>query len=444
MTHEDTSVTAPTPSPVGHGPSLRQMLGLWVPLAASMLIMVLETSIVNIGLGRSADAELALAAYGVAYSIALLVEAPILMLIDASVARSVDHRAFAVVRRFTILLGVLVTAVGLLVSATPLYGVVVERLMGIPADVAAWARPTLIILAFWSAPIGWRRSFQGVLIRANRTAIITIATGVRLAVLATVLFAGLALWPAQGAVVAGVAMDISVVAEALMVTWAARRALRDNRVGELVSRSEERLTLRELWRFYSPLLVTSLIRQSIRPVLSAGIAAAALARASLAAWPVAWGLAILIAGPGWSLQQLTTALAADEPAFRRVSRFSLALSIGLAAILSLIALTPLYELVMGDIYNLSPELQDLSRPALGAMALLPLVFGAQSLYRGTLIRRGETKPVRGAILVNAAVLVASLLAGIRSLPMTGVLLAATTTMLSNLAELAWLWRASRR
>ena len=60
------------------------MFGLWIPLAASMLIMVLETSIVNIGLGRSADAELALAAYGVAYSIALLVEAPILMLIDAS------------------------------------------------------------------------------------------------------------------------------------------------------------------------------------------------------------------------------------------------------------------------------------------------------------------------------------------------------------------------
>ena len=433
----------PSPSRVGHGPSLRQMLGLWVPLAASMLIMVLETSIVNIGLGRSADAELALAAYGVAYSIALLVEAPILMLIDASVARSVDYEAFAVVRRFTIFLGVIVTVLGLLLSATPLYGVIVERLMGIPADVAAWARPTLIILAFWSAPIGWRRSFQGVLIRANRTAIITIATGVRLAVLATVLFAGLALWPEQGAVVAGVAMDISVVVEALMVTLAARRALADNQVEAIASRSEERLTLKALWRFYGPLLVTSLIRQSIRPILSAGIAAAALARASLAAWPVTWGLAILIAGPGWSLQQLTTALATDEPALKSVSRFSLALSLGLAGILSLIAFTPLYGLVMGGIYNLSPELQDLSRPALGAMALLPLVLGAQSLYRGTLIRRGETKVVRSAILVNAAVLVTSLLAGIGWLPVTGVLLAAATTMLSNVAELAWLWRANR-
>ena len=145
-----------------------------------------------------------------------------------------------------------------------------------------------------------------------------------------------------------------------------------------------------------------------------------------------------------NLQQLTTALATDEPAFRRVSRFSLALSLGLAGILSLIAFTPLYGLVMGYIYNLSPELQELSRPALRAMALLPLVLGAQSVYRGTLIRRGATKVVRSAILVNAAVLVALLLTGTRWLPMTGVLLAAATTMLSNVAELAWLWRANRR
>jgi len=40
-------------------------------------MMVLEPSIINIGLGRTADPELALAAYGVAFSLALLVEATI-------------------------------------------------------------------------------------------------------------------------------------------------------------------------------------------------------------------------------------------------------------------------------------------------------------------------------------------------------------------------------
>jgi len=444
MTHQDTAIPSPANPKSGNLPTQRQMLVLWVPLAASMLIMVLETSIVNVGLGRSADAELALAAYGVAYSIALLVEAPILMLIDASVARSIDRRASSVVRRFTILLGLLVTAIGFVVSATPMYGLIVERLMGIPADVAAWARPTLIVLAFWSAPIGWRRSYQGVLIRANRTAAITIATVVRLAVLSAVLFVGLELWPDQGAVVAGVAMDISVVVEAVLVTLAARRALRAGLLDTPEPKAQGPLTLLALWRFYRPLLMTSLIRQGIRPVLSAGIAAAAMARASLAAWSVAWGLATLIAGPAWSLQQLTTALDKDELAFRRLAQFSLSLSLVLAGILTLIVVTPLYGAVMGGIYGLSLELQGLARPALGVMACLPLVMGAQSLFRGSLIRRGATTEVRSAIVLNACVLIVSLLAGVRWLSLTGVLLASTTTMLSNLAELAWLWLACRR
>ena len=89
------------------GPTLRQMLGLWLPLAASIIMMVLEPSTINVALGRTLDPELALAAYGVAFSLALLVEAPIIMLLDASVARSLDREAFRLMRRFTLLLGLI-------------------------------------------------------------------------------------------------------------------------------------------------------------------------------------------------------------------------------------------------------------------------------------------------------------------------------------------------
>ncbi|NIV33443.1 MAG: hypothetical protein GWN58_29550, partial [Anaerolineae bacterium] len=92
-------------------------------------MMVLEPSTINIALGRTLEPELALAAYGVAFSLALLVEAPIIMLLDASVARSVDRQAFRLMRRFTLLLGLIVTGIGLLVSLTPLYALIVEGLM---------------------------------------------------------------------------------------------------------------------------------------------------------------------------------------------------------------------------------------------------------------------------------------------------------------------------
>lgn len=423
-------------------PTLRQMLVLWVPLAASMVMMVLEPSIINAGLGRTSDAELALAAYGVAFSLALLVEAPILMILDASVARSTDRQAFALIRRFTLGLGLLVTAVGLIVSLTPLYGLIVERLMNIPADIAARARPTLEILSFWPLPIAWRRAHQGVLIHAGRTAMISVATVVRLVALTIALFGGLFLLPKGGAVVAGIAMDISVFAEAGVVTWAVQPILRAGRFRPGTPADDQPpLALRELWQFYRPLLVTTIFGQSTRPLLNAGIAMAALSRASLAAWPVAWGLNLLITGPAWSLQQFTTALSADETAYRQVKRFSLGLSLILTLLFAMIAFTPLYGLVMGGVYNLSPELQELARPATQIMVIYPLLAGAQALLRGLLIRGGCTGVVRTAMLLDISILGATLLLGVTVLTLSGCTLAAVAVLAGLLAEVGWLqWK----
>ncbi|MCL7455022.1 MAG: hypothetical protein M8467_18455 [Anaerolineae bacterium] len=424
------------------GPTVRQMSALWVPLAASIVMMVLEPSIINIGLGRTANAELALAAYGVAFSLALLVEAPILMLLDTSVARSNDRDAFVLIRRFSLGLGLVVTAIGLVVSLTPLYDLLVIDLMNIPADVAARAEPTLQILSFWSLPIAWRRAHQGVLIRNGRTAVITVATGVRLVSLAGALFGGLYLLPDRGAVVAGIAMDISVFVEAALITLATRPVLNSEAFQGRRSGDGDRLTMRGLWRFYRPLAMTTLLRQTTRPLLNTGIAAAVLPRASLAAWPVAWGLAILIAGPAWSLQQLTTALAEDEAAYARVRRFSLALSTFFTLLLAVVVFTPLYGQVMGFVYNLSPELQEISRPAMQVMVVLPLIMGIQSILRGRLIRGGCTGTVRSAMTLNVLTLAATLFLGVALTPATGVVLAATATLAGGLVELAWLrWKA---
>lgn len=424
-------------------PSLHQILALWIPLAASMVMMVLEPSIINIGLGRTRLPELALAAYGIAAGLALLVEAPIMMLIDASVAWVTDRQVFALLRRFTLILGLLVTAVGLLVSVTPLYPLIVVDWMNIPADVAAEARPTLAILSFWPLPIAWRRTHQGVLIRAGQTTIITIATAIRLVALAVAMYGGLALWPQGGAVVAGLAMEVSVVVEALVITWATGQVLRSGRLPDTTPEGEyPPRTMGALWRAYSPLSTSSILRQTARPLLNAGIAAALLPRASLAAWPVAWGLATLVAGPAWSLQQLTTALAKNEASYRRVRDFGLALSASLSAILAVIAFTPLYSMIMGGIYNLSPELQELARPAIQMLAFLPLVMGLQSVLRGLLIRAGWTAPVRTAMWINVSVLAITLLVGALSGAVDGVTLAALATLAGGFAELIWLaWRA---
>jgi Na+-driven multidrug efflux pump len=431
-----------TGSSVEAGPSVRQMVALWLPLAASIVMMVLEPSIINIGLGRTTDAELALAAYGVAFSLALLVEAPILMLLDASVARSADRAAFSLLRRFALALGIIVTIVGLVVSLTPLYAWIVDGAMRIPPRVAAEARPTLQILAFWSLPIAWRRANQGLLIRLQKTTSISVATAVRLVSLAGAMFLGMALLPEQGAVVAGVAMVFSVMVEAALITLAVQSLLRTTDLpADATAGDWPTLTTRGLWRFYRPLAMTTILRQATRPFLNTGIAAAGLPIASLAAWPVVWGFAMLVTGPAWSLQQLTTALASDQAAYRRVRGFALSLSALLSLTLGIVAFTPVYGMVMGGIYNLSLELQALARPAMQLLVIYPVVMGIQSLLRGVLIRAGCTGEVRVAMTANVLTLVGALLVGVTFLSPTGVVLAAMSTLLGALVELVWLrWK----
>ncbi len=441
MTRQETTMAT---TGEGAPPTMHQMLALWVPLAASTVMMVLEPTTINIALGRSADPALALAAYGVAFSLALVVEAPVLMLLDAAVARADSRDAFVLLRRFTLILGLLVTVVGLVFSLTPLYDMVVVDLMNIPPAVAARAQPTLQILSFWPLPIAWRRTHQGLLIRKGHTRVITVATGVRLASLAAALFAGLLLFPERGAVVAGVAMVISVVIEAALITWATRPLLASAgfRAGP-ASSAQEPLTMRSLWRFYQPLVVTTLLRQLTRPMLNAGIAAALLPAVSLAAWPVAWSLVILIAGPAWSLQQLTTALASNPPAYRRVNSFSLGLSGLLTLLLGLVAFTPLYGLVMGGVYNLSPGLQAVAQPAVRWLVAYPLLMGVQSVLRGMLIREGCTGTVRTATVINVVVLAATLGLGVSLLSVSGAVLAAVAMLTGTLAEWVWLAYKSR-
>ncbi|HSJ56818.1 MAG TPA: hypothetical protein VLC95_06540 [Anaerolineae bacterium] len=418
------------------------MLTLWLPLAASIVMMVLEPSIINIGLGRTADPELALAAYGVAFSLALLVEAPIIMLLDASVARSTDLAAFRLVRTFTFWLGIGVTAIGLLVSLTPLYDLIVPGLMRIPPDVAARARPTLQILSFWSFPIAWRRAHQGVLILNHRTSVITWATGVRLVSLAGAMYLGLLLLPERGAIVAGLAMDFSVIVESVLITAATRPVLRDPAYATPAEGAGHPMTMRDLVRFYWPLAGSTLLRQSTRSIINAGIALTVAAHASLAAWPVTWGFAILIAGPAWSLQQLTTAMAHDDASYARVRRFALALGALFGVLLALATFTPLYGWVMGFVYNLAPDLQALARPALAVMVLYPVLMGAQSAVRGRLIREGQTQAVQGAMALNVAALTAAVFLGAWLVPANGVVVAAAAMMIGTLAEQAFLsWRA---
>src|SRR5512135_1621601 len=144
----------------------RQIIKTWWPLAFSWLLMSVEIPLLSAVIARLGNPEINLAAYGgIVYPLALIIEAPVIMLLAASVALSRHRQAYDLIRRYMMTAGLVLTLLHILVAFTPLYYVVVEGAIGAPKEIVEPARLGLMIVLPWTWAIAYRRFQQGVLIR---------------------------------------------------------------------------------------------------------------------------------------------------------------------------------------------------------------------------------------------------------------------------------------
>jgi hypothetical protein len=329
------------------------------------------------------------------------------------------------------------TAIFLVVAFTPAYDLVVRGAMGVPAAVATEAQGALQLLVPWIGAIAWRRFLQGPLIAAGHTRVITFGTMFRLATLAVVLGAGVAVPVLPGAMLGALALSVSVVVEAIANTRWALPVVR-----RLPSATEAPLSTGDVFRFSAPLLATDVMRTIVRPAVTAGVARAALAEASLAAWPVAASLITLVSAPAMSFQEVTVAVIEDRASYRRVRRFIAAVGVALAALTAAAVFGPLLRTYLTVVVGLPEVLQDPAVEALRIMLPLPLLMALRNLFRGVLIRRRFTAPIQLAMIANAVALVAMLAVGVRA-GWTGVVVAGTASVAAQVAEVAVLFLFSR-
>lgn len=440
MTQSIADSDARQPGPAG--PTIPTVVRFWLPLAASWLLMTTEMPTVNAFVARMAEAKLQLAGFGVAFSLALAVESPIISQLTASNALARDRASFRLLQRFMLGLSALLTVAMLLLSSTSLFDWVVLRLIGTPAEIAALVRPALWALTLWPAAIAYRRFLQGVMIRYGYTRQVSYGTAVRLLTSVSVALGGLVWGRLDGATVGGLALGAAVIAEAAFIHYLSRPAVR--KVEAIAPpASGPTLTLRALLRFYSPLALTSIIMLSTAPLLNFGLARSPFPIESLAAWPVVNGQLLVVRSLGFSLQEVVVALLDGPAAMKTLRRFALLLTVVSAALLLAMAFTPLAPWWQRRIAGLSAELTAFAIPALQLAALLPVLAVIQSWLRGVIVADQNTGVIAQATVVNLAVLVTVLLAGARSGRLPGASLAAVALTASQMVESVWLWRGAR-
>lgn len=101
--------------------SQRSIFQFWLPLAITWLMMAVEGPFLAAVIARLTDPKFNLAAYGVAFAFALLVEAPVIMIMSASTALAENETSFRRLRTFTYALNAAVTAAMLIMLIPPLF-----------------------------------------------------------------------------------------------------------------------------------------------------------------------------------------------------------------------------------------------------------------------------------------------------------------------------------
>ena len=421
---------------------MRRIVQTWWPLAASWLFMAVEGPMMSAVVARLADPEIHLAAWGgIVWSLELLIESPIVMLLSASTALSKDWDSYRKLRRFMMVASAVLTVLHILIAFTPLYYVVAVEMIGAPAEIIEPARLGMMIMVPWTWAIAYRRFNQGVLIRFGQSRAVGLGTAIRLAADGVVLAIGYLIGTVPGIVVATCAIATGVVTEAVYAGLRVRPVLR----GPLKEAApvEQPLTLRSFLEFYTPLAVMALLGMLAQPMVSAALSRMPDAVDSLAMWSVVSGFVFLLRSTSYAFNEVIIALLDEPRATHNLRRFANWLAALTSAALLIIVATPLATFWFGRVSALSPRLVAMARVGLWVALPAPGLSVFLNWYQGAIVHSRRTRAITEAVAVFLLTGGAVLWAGVSWGQMMGLYVGMAAFVTGIFTQTFWLWRRSR-
>jgi hypothetical protein len=413
--------------------SFKHIFVFWVPLAATWFMMAAEGPFLAAFIARLADPKHNLAAYGVAFSFAVLVEAPIIMIMSASTALVKDKDSFIKLRNFTYILNGAVTFIMIIFLLPPVFHFMTEGLIKLPQNVAHLTHDACLILVPWPAAIGYRRFYQGILIRSNLTRRVAYGTLVRLSTMASTAFACHALFELHGAAVGALSLSMGVCAEAIVSRFMAAASVESLLSKEQTKSRETMLDYGYITRFYYPLALTSILALTVQPLVTLFMGHSHMAIESLAVLPVINSVVFIFRSVGLSFQEVGIALLGESnQGYRPLRDFSVVLGLAATGGLSLIAFTPLSAVWFHHVSGLSLELTQFAILPTKILAAIPGLMVLLSFQRSVLVSNRQTTPITLATVIEVAGITVCLFIAIKFLGLIGAIAAALSLVIGRL------------
>jgi hypothetical protein len=410
----------------------------WLPLSATWLMMAVEGPFLAAVIARLAEPTYNLAAYGVAFSLALVAEAPVIMLMSAATALARNRLSYLRLRAFTHVLNAGVTLAMGIALLPPVFNAIAYGLIGLPTEVATRTHIALLILLPWPAVIGIRRLYQGVLIRHGLTRRVAYGTVARLIAMFGTAFLLARNGGIEGAWVGAAALSMGVSSEAIASRIMAAGALRSvmKTAGEATGAAANWVALT---RFYYPLALTTLLSLGIHPVVTFFVGNSRMSLESLAVLPVIGALVFIFRSLGLAYQEVVIALIGDEhEGYRALRRFGVLLGIGVVVSLSIIAWTPLAGVWFRGVSGLTDELAMVALTPTRIFAIYPGLTALLSFQRAVMVVRGTTNGITWATIMEVVGTVVVMWIAISIFDVIGAIAAAAAMLIGRIGANVYL------
>jgi hypothetical protein len=419
-------------SPIAEKLSFRKIFTFWAPLSATWLMMALEGPFLGAVIAHLADPKFNLAAYGAATAIAMIVESPILMILSAAITMVENKYTFLKMRNFTYALNAIITAIMLILLIPPVFDGLAFGLMKLPAEIGRLMYAGLVCLITWPAAIGFRRFYQGLLIKNNLTRRVAYGTVVRLLTMAAVAgFGSMFLKNVDGVIIGASGLAAGVLLESIATRFMAHSTIKKYMREELMIPAEK-LTYPKIAKYYYPLALTSVIGMSVGPIATFFIGQGRMPVESLAVLPVIDSMIFVFRSFGMSYQEAAMALVGDKfEHYKQLRKFAFMIAGVTVFAVSILTFTPLSMFWFENIIGLSPELSQFAVIPARIMVVLPAFTAILSWQRSILLKSKTNVPVTISTFIDVSFTVLILLIGIFGMNSVGVVAAATALVLAR-------------
>jgi hypothetical protein len=427
-------------APLGY----RQIFSFYWPLVLTSQMMTLAHPIINAALGRSEDAIVQLAGYGVGFGLGVFINSPLFPFQQLVAALGTGPRA----RRDLLVRGLLVaaglTALELVIAATPVGTWLVGEVLGSTPAVTALARRTLLFMAPITLLLPLRSLAWGIVLRYRDTRLISQATALRLSMLTIVVFATAGRSWLPPAVAGGLAMTAAIFVEAAYSLLRAVRLVRRDAVG-VNTDLDERVGWRAFFAFSGPVMVSTVAWSAMRPLLNAVVGRTADPDLAQGGLGFVFPLLILMASPLWAIQNTSLVLINDRHDLRKVARFTAAVVALFVVLIGGWVWTPLRGVLLTGIFSLEPDKAAYVVTAVMLIPFQPIPMGLRSLSQGFLMNRRSTGVIALASTVKTVLLAGLGFAAVAWDPqLNGTLLATVLVMLGGSVETVIIADRARR